>query len=148
MITAAHHFLLQYVTVSAITPHEQGDWLKEHWERFLSLCLPPVSHPLKWHCPYFYEKIYSSSSRAEQTVLNEIWFCPSFIRVVNFLGDRLLSIMPFWEEPDPKGIHPRHGCAAPTCLNMGLHVWWAKNIEENTPWCFFLHSTGTSFLHL
>lgn len=87
-------------------------WLQEHGEQLISLCFPPGSHTLNWHCPFLYEKISSSSSGAAHTVLNCIWFCPSFMRGVMFLGDRLLSIMHFWGEPDRRGTRQSQFCSS------------------------------------
>lgn len=102
----------------------------------VSFSVPSVSHSFKFALPLFDGEIYSSSSSAEQIILKGIWVCPSFIRVLNFLGDRLLNFMHFWGKPDPTGVCPRHSCAASTYQSRGLCVWWAKNRQENTPWCF------------
>lgn len=80
--------------------------------------------------------------------LNGIWFCSSFISAVNFLGDRPLSIMDFWGEPDPKRVCPRHGWAAPTYRSRELRVWCAKNTEENTRRFFFTQHHNQIFAYV
>lgn len=80
----------------------------------VSFSVPSSSLPhFKLALPLFYEEIYSSFSGAAQTVLNEIQFCPSFIRVTDFWGDRLLSIMHFPGEPDPTGYGPETAVQLP-----------------------------------
>lgn len=119
-----------------------------HGKRFLSLCLQPASHALNWHHPLLNEKIYSSSSGPEQAVFNGIWTCSYFIRLVNFLGDRLVHEV-FLRGIWPWRVLPRHSCAAPTCWSRSLHTCMS---DEQSIWKkifldFFLHITGLRFLH-
>lgn len=100
----------------------------------------PSSHTSNWHCPFFYEEMHSTSSGAAQTVLNEIQFCPSFIRATSFLGDNTVEHYAF-----PRGTWPSRGMSqAQLCSshlpNQGITCVMSKEYRIHTPWFFF--STG------